>query len=83
MKVESLSIEKELQILRGSITQLSFVNKEADQELNMFLVEGIAGLRNQWAGEWDNTHEQLADARRKLGKLGEEHEDVEINRDEL
>ena len=27
MKVESESMEKELQILRGNITQLSFVNK--------------------------------------------------------
>lgn len=31
MKHESESLQKDLQILRGSITQLSYVNKEADQ----------------------------------------------------
>lgn len=49
----------------------------------MFLVDSIAELRNRWGGEWEVTHEQLAEARRKLGKIGEEHEDVEISREEL
>jgi endonuclease III len=31
MKHESDSLQKDLQILRGSITQLSYINKEADQ----------------------------------------------------
>jgi len=59
MKGETDSIEKELQILRGNITQLSYINKEADQELNLFLIDSIAGLRNKWGAEWDSSHEQL------------------------
>ena len=42
----------------------------------MFLVDSIAELRNRWGSEWDVNHEQLSDARRKLAKLAEEHEDV-------
>lgn len=53
MRHESDSLQKELQILRGSITQLSYINKEADQELNMFLVDSIAELRNRWGKDWD------------------------------
>ena len=73
MKLESENMEKELQILRGNITQISYINKEADQELNMFLVDSIAELRNRWGSEWDLTKEQLGDAKKKLSKLTEEH----------
>lgn len=62
-------MEKDLQILRGNITQLSFINKESDQELNMFLVDSIADLRNRWASEWELNAEQINDHKRKLAKL--------------
>ena len=42
VKAETEVMQKDLQILRGNITQLSFINKEADQDLNMFLVDSIA-----------------------------------------
>lgn len=56
MKGEAESLQKDLQILRGGIIQLSYINKEADQELNMFLVESIAELRNRWGSEWNQSH---------------------------
>jgi hypothetical protein len=83
IKGEADSLQKELQILRGNITQLSYINKESDRELNAFLVDSIAGLRNKWGSEWEQGLEQLQEHKRKLAKLGEEHEDVEINREEL
>jgi hypothetical protein len=48
MRSDSDSLQKELQILRGNITQLSYINKESDRELNSFLVDSIAELRNRW-----------------------------------
>lgn len=83
MKGETDSIEKELQILRGNITQLSYINKEADQELNLFLIDSIAGLRNKWGAEWDSSHEQLRQHKKRLSKLTEEQEDVDITREEM
>ena len=76
VKGETDTMEKELHILRGNITQLSYINKEADEELNIFLVDSIAELRNRWGSEWDSSREQLLDHKRKLAKLTEEHEDV-------
>jgi hypothetical protein len=63
-------MQKELQILRGSITQLSYINKESDRDLNSFLIESIAGLRNKWSAEWDQNSEELVEHRKKLAKLG-------------
>jgi hypothetical protein len=48
MRNETDSLQKDLQILRGNITQLSYINKESDFELNAFLVDGIAELKNRW-----------------------------------
>lgn len=53
MRGETEVIEKELQILRGNITQLSYINKESDRELNAFLVDSIASLRNKWSEDWE------------------------------
>lgn len=83
MRGESEFMQKELQILRGSITQLSYINKESDRELNSFLIDSIASLRNKWSAEWDRNTEELAEQRRRLAKLAEQHEDVEITRQEL
>ena len=70
IKTEADSIQKELQILRGNITQLSYINKESDRELNAFLVDSIAGLRNKWGSEWEQGLEQLQEHKKKLAKLG-------------
>ena len=69
MKGAAEEMEKDLQILRGNITQLSYINKEADEELNMFLIDSIASLRNRWGNEWDQSHEQLSEHKRRLSKL--------------
>lgn len=68
---EADGMQKELQILRGNITQLSYINKESDRDLNAFLVDSIAELRNRWGSEWDQSAEQLQEHKRKLAKLGE------------
>lgn len=73
MRGETEVIEKELQILRGNITQLSYINKESDKELNAFLIDSIAALRNKWSAEWDQSSEELAEHKKKLAKVGEEH----------
>jgi hypothetical protein len=62
-------MQKELHILRGSITQLSYINKESDRELNSFLIESIAALRNKWSTEWDQNSDELVEHRKKLAKL--------------
>ena len=49
----------------------------------MFLIDSIAGLRNKWGSEWDRSHEQLIEHKKKLSKLTEEQEDVEISREEM
>jgi chromosome segregation ATPase len=82
MRGDAESMEKELQILRGSITQLSYINKESDRELNSFLIDSIASLRNNWSSEWDRTQAELAEQKKKLAQLAEQHEDVEITREE-
>lgn len=76
MRNEADTMQKDLQILRGGITQLSYINKEADQELNSFLVDSIGDLRSRWSSEWDQSHEQLIEHKRRLAKLAEEQEDV-------
>jgi hypothetical protein len=53
MRGETEVMQKDLQILRGSITQLSYINKESDRELNAFLIDSIAALRNKWSTEFD------------------------------
>jgi hypothetical protein len=58
-----------LQILRGSITQLSYVNKESDRDLNSFLLDSIASLRNKWGVDWDQNSQELVDCKKKLAKL--------------
>jgi hypothetical protein len=58
-----------LQILRGSITQLSYVNKESDRDLNSFLLDSIASLRNKWSVDWDQNSQELVDCKKKLAKL--------------
>lgn len=83
MRGEAELMQKELQILRGSITQLSYINKESDRELNCFLIDSIASLRNKWGAEWDRHSEELAEQRKRLAKFAEQHEDVEIARQEL
>lgn len=83
MRAETEFMQKELQILRGSITQLSYINKESDRELNSFLIDSIASLRNKWSSEWDHNTDELAEQRKRLAKLGEQHEDIEITRQEL
>lgn len=80
MRGETEAMEKELQILRGNITQLSYINKESDRELNAFLIDSIAALRNKWSADWDQNTDELAEHRKKLAKLSEEHEDIEITR---
>ena len=76
-------MEKDLHMLRGSIGQLSYVNKESDKELNEFLIEGIGNLRQKWEGEWEATQNELAEQKKRVAKLCEEQEDVEIGREEL
>ena len=57
MRAQTELIEKDLQILRGNITQLSYINKESDKQLNAFLIDSIAALRNKWSAEWDQNTE--------------------------
>ena len=72
-----------MHILRGQITELSFVNKESDQELNEFLIDSISSLRQKWEGEWNSQGDEIVDCKKKLQKVFEEQEDVDIVRDEL
>ena len=83
IKADAQALEKDLHMLRGSITQLSYVNKDSDRELNEFLIESIGSLRQKWEGEWEGTQNELAEQKKRVHKLWEEHEDVELGREEL
>ena len=50
MNFDLETAEKDLHILRGQITELSFINKEADQELNDYLIDSISSLRQRMEG---------------------------------
>lgn len=83
MKGEVEAAEKDLHVLRGGIAQLSFVNKESDQDLNIFLVESISALRGRWADDWEESTKELAESKKKVQKIWEEQEDVELRREEI
>lgn len=83
MRADTNQAQKDLHILRGCISQLSFVNKESDQQLNEYLASAISSMRSKWASEWDSQHAELYDGHKKLNKLITEHEDIELRRTEL
>lgn len=76
MKEETEQARKDLQILRGCVSQLSFINKESDRDLNDYLVNSINSMRQKWASEWENQQQELNNYHKKLNQITQDHEDI-------
>jgi hypothetical protein len=73
MKEATEQARKELQILRSSVSQLSFINKEADKDLNEYLASSISSMRKKWASEWTNQQQEMSSYHKRLHVLTQEH----------
>lgn len=76
MKADTERAQKELHILRGYISQLSFVNKESDRDLNEFLTYSINEVRSRWSADWEAQRAELMSNHKKIHQVYQEHEDV-------
>ena len=67
---------KELHMLRGAIDQMSYMSRNSNNELNVFLIDRMASLNKDLLDEHQINLAELKDIKLQAGRLNIDHDNL-------